>query len=54
MLITLTDAQFDELRVLVDAISAAKTITNTSSGEVVSGTTKVEWETNEVKFTVTD
>jgi len=52
MEITLTDAQYEELRALLQAYRHAKDIANSDAGEIVANSAKVEWVTNEIKFTI--
>ncbi|KKL47575.1 hypothetical protein LCGC14_2334160 [marine sediment metagenome] len=53
MEITLTDAQFTVLKTLLDTAVNAQSHNSSAAGEVIIGADKIEWATDEVKFTIT-
>ena len=53
MEITVTPTQSDELKILIHALTNVQNQGSTS-GEVTIGSTKVEYDTDEVKFTISD
>lgn len=52
MLVTLTDAQFEELQTLLASLEATKSYNGAETGEITLGSIKVEWSANQVKFTL--
>jgi hypothetical protein len=53
MEIDLTKAQYDEMEILANAMTVVKLRTS-GDGELEVNGTKVEWEDDEVKFTLSD
>jgi hypothetical protein len=54
MEITLTTAQYAEMETLASLMAMARVQRASSTGELHIDETKIEWDSNEVKFTLTD
>jgi len=54
MEITLTAAQYEEMRALTSSMATARIQRPSSIGEFQIDDTKIEWDSEQVKFTLSD